>query len=94
MKPTADKCRKKPEQHIQEALQLLQTASLNNCYLHLSHRYTYSPAETGVVVCYVTCPNAIATEIREAVDEAVQGVFAQHRLVIDKQSFTSVHKHS
>ena len=82
--PAAGKSRKTPEQHIQEALGLVHAASLNNQYLHLSQKYAYSPGQTAVVLCYVTCPDAMASEVRQAVDEAVQSVLAEHGLIIHK----------
>ena len=82
--PAADKSRKTPEQHIQEAFGLVHAASLNNQYLHLSQRYAYSPGQTAVLLCYVTCPDEMASEVRRAVDEAVQSVFAEHGLIIHK----------
>jgi hypothetical protein len=82
--PAADKSRKSPEQHIQDALGLVHAASLNNQYLHLSQNYAYSPGQTAVVLCYVTCPDAMASAVRQAVDEVVQSVFAEHGLIIHK----------
>ena len=80
----ADKSHKTPQQRIQEALGLVQAASLNNRYLHLSQKYAYSLGQTAVVLCYVTCPDAIANEIKQAVDDAVQSAFAKHGLIIHK----------
>lgn len=82
--PSADNSRKTPERHIEEALGLLKAASLNNQYLHLSQKYAYSMAQTAVVVCYVTCPEAMASDIRQAVDEAVEDVFAEHGLTMHR----------
>ncbi len=82
--PAADKGCKTPEQHIQEGLGLVHAASLNNQYLHLSQKYAYSPGQTAVVLCYVTCPDAMASEVRQAVDEAVQSIFAEHGLIFHK----------
>ena len=82
--PAADKSRKTPEQHIQEALGLVHAASLNNQYVHLSQKYAYSPGQTAVLLCYVTCPDAMASEVREAVDEAVRSAFAERGLIIHK----------
>ena len=75
---------KTPQQRIQEALGLAQAASLNDRYLHLSQKYAYSFGQTVVVLCYVTCPDAIANEIKQAVDDAVQSAFAKHGLIIHK----------
>ena len=82
--PATDKSRKTPEQHIQDALGLVHAASLNNQYLHVSQKYAYSPGQTAVVLCYVTCPDAMASEVRQAIDEAVQSAFAEHRLITHK----------
>jgi len=82
--PATDRSRKTPEQHIQEALGLVHAASLNNQYVHLSQKYAYSPGQTAVLLCYVTCPDAMASEVREAVDEAVRSAFAEHGLIIHK----------
>jgi hypothetical protein len=81
---SANKCLKTPEEYVQESIGLVHTASVNNQYLQLSQNYTYSTGQTSVVLCYVTCPEAMARELRAAVDEAVQRVFAKHGLNIRK----------
>lgn len=76
--------RKTPEQYIQESLGLVQAASVNNQYLQLSQKYTYAPGQTSVVLCYVTCPAGMDKELRQAIDAAVQRVFAEQGLMIRK----------
>jgi hypothetical protein len=81
---SANEVRKTPEQYIQESLGLVQAASINNQYLQVSQKYSYPPGETAVVLCYVTCPQAMAKELRQAVDAAVLRVFAEQGLIFRK----------
>lgn len=80
----ADYSHKSPERHIEEALGLVKAASLNNRYLFVTQKYAYSLAHTVIVVCYVTCPDAMAIGVRQAMDKAVEDVFAEHGLTIHK----------
>lgn len=80
MKTSVAKPGMSPERHIQQTLGLVQTASLNNQYLHLSQKYAYSDGQTAVVLSCVTCPCAIASDVREALDFAVECVLAEHGL--------------
>jgi hypothetical protein len=75
---------KTPEQYIQESLGLVHAASVNNQYLQVSQKYTCAPGQTSVVSCYVTCPEAMARDVRQAIDAAVQRVFAQQGLMVRK----------
>jgi hypothetical protein len=80
--PLINSTYKTPEQYMQESLGLVQTASLENQYLHLSQEYMDSPGRAAVVLCYVTCSDVMAAEVRDAIDMAVQRVFAEHGLTI------------
>jgi hypothetical protein len=73
---------KNPEQQMQESLDAAKSAAADNVFLHLSQAYTKAPGQAAVVLCFVTCPDTVAADVKEAVDVAVRAVFADHGLKI------------
>ncbi len=68
------------ESYLQENILTVQRACINNQVLHLSQHFVDSPGQSGVVVCYVTCPDEVAIEIHEAIDRTVKEILNDHDL--------------
>ena len=51
---------------LSPSLDAAKSAAADNVFLHLSQAYTNAPGQSAVVLCFMTCPNIIATDVKEA----------------------------
>ncbi len=66
------------DQYILDTAQLVTASAAENRTLHVSQSFSGTRATTAVVVCFVTCPDAVVVEIQQAIDAAVNGVLAEN----------------
>jgi hypothetical protein len=70
------KCTQNTEQQLVQDIQLVQTACAGNQILYLSHCFKDSPNQAALVVCYVTCPDALALALHAKLDTTAAEFFA------------------
>lgn len=66
------------DQYIFSTAQLVTASAAENRTLHVSQSFSDTRLTTAVVVCFVTCPDAIVGEMQQAIDVAVNEVLAEH----------------
>ena len=71
------------EDHLMQAIQEVQIASLGKQTFYKSMGFTDDPSGNhAVVVCFVVCLNAMASPLREKLDTVVSEFMAENRVSI------------
>lgn len=65
------------DRYIADNAQLVGAAASRKRTLHVSQSFSGTATASGVVVCFVTCPDAIVLEMQHAIDAAVLKVLAE-----------------
>ncbi len=66
------------DQYILDTAQLVTASAAENRTLHVSQSFSGTRLTTAVVVCFVTCPDAVVVEVQQAIDAAVNGVLDEN----------------
>jgi hypothetical protein len=66
------------DRYIADNAQLVGAAAFGKRTLHVSQSFSGTVDTSAVVVCFVTCPDAIVLEMQQAIDAAVLNVLAEH----------------
>lgn len=69
-----DDCDLEAKQYIEDTAELVIDTAGQGGVLHVSQSFSGFPRSSAVVVCLVACPEAIALEVQEAIDQAVERV--------------------
>jgi hypothetical protein len=76
--PSPKKARGEAHRYISNNAWLVGAAAFGKRTLHVSQSFGGSRDSSAVVVCFVTCPDAIGLEMQRAIDAAVLEVLAEH----------------
>ena len=66
------------DRYISDNARLVGAAAVGKRTLHISQSFSGTPDTSAVVVCFVTCPDAIVLEMQQAIDAAVLQVLDEH----------------
>jgi hypothetical protein len=72
-----DKASTEADRYIADNAQLVVAAASGRRTLHVSQSFSGNVNTSAVVVCFVTCPDAIVLEMQHAIDTAVLKVLAE-----------------
>jgi hypothetical protein len=70
------------ESTLMNAVQMVQTACLNNQMMHISHGFMNDPDHLAVVASFTVCPDDIAKELRTLLDATTREFLAAHDIRI------------
>ena len=64
-------------QYIDDATGLVSDTAAQGGILHVSQSFSGSPPSSAIVISLVACPEALALQLQEAIDQAVEGVLCK-----------------
>ena len=63
---------------IKEAAAIATSAAAAQRTIHISQSFSGSGSTSATIVCFVTCPDNLVSEIRQAIDNTVRELLAEH----------------
>ena len=68
----SDQCDLEAQQFIHDAAKLVLESAAQGATLHVSQSFSSSNQTSAVLVCLIACPEPLALELQDAIDQAVE----------------------
>ena len=71
-KSISDQCDREAQQFIHDAAKLVVESAAQGAALHVSQSFSGSDQTSAILVCLIACPEPLALELQDAIDQAVE----------------------
>ncbi|HEX8895363.1 MAG TPA: hypothetical protein VF783_18695 [Terriglobales bacterium] len=71
-KSISDQCDREAQQFIHDAARLVVESAAQGAALHVSQSFSGSDQTSAILVCLIACPEPLALELQDAIDQAVE----------------------
>ena len=71
-KSISDQYDREAQQFIHDAARLVVESAAQGAALHVSQSFSGSDQTSAILVCLIACPEPLALELQEAIDQAVE----------------------
>ena len=75
-----DRCDLEAQQFIQDAAKLIVESAAQGAAVHVSQSFSGSAQTSAILVCLIACPEPLALEVQDAVDQAVEKALGNFRV--------------